>query len=110
MMHKVKVGQSGTSNAVSYFYSDGKMVMAESDEDGDGNWDSLVVYGQESDSFEVFRRNTQGQATPVKYEEMLKLREEKANFRELFTHQRVGPIIEESSPSPKQQLPSVGVN
>jgi hypothetical protein len=46
-------------------YADGKLVAAESDEDGDGTLDSITVFSPGTDEFEVFTRLADGTVKPI---------------------------------------------
>jgi hypothetical protein len=47
------------------YFVEGRMVMAESDEDGDGVFESVTVWSPGTDAFEQFRRLPDGSVRPV---------------------------------------------
>src|SRR5689334_1289560 len=58
--------KQGTLAIVSRSYLvDGKLHMVESDEDGDGVFESIAVFDPVSDSFEMFTRQPDGTVKPV---------------------------------------------
>lgn len=44
---------------------DGKSVATESDKDGDGVFESLILYSPDTDDIEIFKRNADGTVTPA---------------------------------------------
>lgn len=47
------------------FLADGKLVMVESDEDGDGSFEFVTVFRPDAESFEMFTRQSNGTVKPV---------------------------------------------
>ena len=47
------------------FFVQGKMVATESDEDGDGFFETLTVFGEDRKDFECFVRSTNGTVVPL---------------------------------------------
>ena len=70
------------------YLADGKMVMVESDEDGDGTLESVTVFKPDTDSFEMFIRQPDGVVKPVSTQRLDSFRRQSAianeSLRELF--------------------------
>jgi len=47
------------------YLADGKLVMGESDEDGDGTLETITVFTPDTDEFEMFTRQSDGTVKPV---------------------------------------------
>jgi hypothetical protein len=59
------------------FSVNGKIVAIEADEDGDGFWESLMVFDPDTGEFEVFAREKDGAVSPVSSERLEELRAKK---------------------------------
>lgn len=70
------------------YLADGKMVMVESDEDGDGTLESVIVFKPNTDTFEMFTRQPDGTVKPVSTQRLDSLTRQSAvaseSLRELF--------------------------
>jgi len=60
------------------YLADGKLVMAESDEDGDGSFESITVFRPDTDSFEMFTRQADGTVKPVSTQKLDSIKRQKA--------------------------------
>ena len=70
------------------YLADGKLVMVESDEDGDGTLESVMVLAPDTDNFEMFTRQPDGSVKPVSTEKLDSIKRQKAvadeSMRKLF--------------------------
>ena len=57
---------------------DGKLVMVESDESGDGKLESVYVFEPNTDNFEIFARQPDGSVKPVSTQKLDSIKRQKA--------------------------------
>ena len=108
---KVKIimsrrNQQGVMAVISRsFLADGKLVMVESDEDGDGSLESVTVFRPDADSFEMFTRQPDGSVKPVITQKLDSIKRQKAvadaSMKELFeksemTDKEIGDLFEKN--------------
>ncbi len=77
---------NGVNNAEArMFYFEGREAFGESDEDGDGFFETLTVYGETMSEFDMFTRNSDGSVAPVSTSaltnQMRKVQEANEQFR-----------------------------
>ena len=88
MMIMSRRNQQGVMAVTRSYLADGKLVMAESDEDGDGSFESITVFRPDADSFEMFTRQSDGTVKPVSTQKLDSIRRQVAvaddSLRELF--------------------------
>jgi hypothetical protein len=87
------------------YLADGKLVMVESDEDGDGTLESVTVFEPDTDRFDMFTRQPDGTVKPVSTQKLDFIRRQKAvadaSMRELFdgsekTNKEIGDLLEKN--------------
>ena len=97
--------QGGMAVTDRSFLADGKLVMVESDEDGDGSLESVTVFRPDADSFEMFTRQSDGTVKPVSTQKLDSIRRQlavtDATTRELFegpekTDKEIGALLEKN--------------
>lgn len=91
-------------NSRSYL-ADGKLVMVESDDDGDGVLESIGVFEPSTDSFEMFTRQSDGNVKPVSTQKLVSIKRQKAvadeSMKKLFdkpnmTDKEIGDLLEKN--------------
>ena len=79
MMTMSRRTQQGVMAVQSRSYlADGKLVMVESDEDGDGTLESITVFKPDTDDFEMFIRQSDGAVKPVSTQKLDSIRRQNA--------------------------------
>ncbi len=106
MMIISRRNQQGAMAVISRSYlADGKLVMVESNEDGDGTFESIAVFRPDADSFEMFTRQPDGTVKPVSTQKLDSIKRQKAvadaSMRELFagpekTDKEIGDLLEKN--------------
>ena len=106
MMIISRRNQQGAMAVISRSYlADGKLVMVESNEDGDGTFESITVFRSDADSFEMFTRQPDGTVKPVSTQKLDSIKRQKAvadaSMRELFagpekTDKEIGDLLEKN--------------
>ena len=93
----------GVMSVTRSYLADGKLVMAESDEDGDGSFESITVFRPDTDNFEMFTRQSDGTVKPMSTQKLDSIRRQVAvaddSLRELFdgpekTEKEIGDLLE----------------
>jgi ABC-type Fe3+-hydroxamate transport system substrate-binding protein len=64
----------------------GEMVMMEADEDGDGFFETTIVYRPSKSDMEVFTRSRDGSVTPVSAHTLAAYKKQHAAITELWDH------------------------
>lgn len=67
------VGYKG--QIVRSYFANGQCVMAESDEDGDGFFETITLFPDSLQDMDVFRRQTDGSVKPLESKELQELKE-----------------------------------
>jgi hypothetical protein len=75
MSHRNKQGVMAVTR--NYFVG-GKSVLAESDDDGDGFFESVMVFDQVTDDFEMFIRQPDGSVKPISTQTLEATKKQKA--------------------------------
>ncbi len=87
------------------YLADGKLVMVESDEDGDGTLESITIFKPDTDSFEMFTRLPDGTVKPVSTKKLGSIKRQKsvadASMKRLFdgpemTDKELGELLEQN--------------
>jgi hypothetical protein len=104
MMIMSRRNQEGVMAVTARSYlADGKLVMVESDEDGDGTLESVTVFEPDTDRFEMFTRQPDGAVKPVSTQKLDFIKRQKtvadACMKELFetsemTDKEIGDLLE----------------
>jgi len=85
------------------FLADGELVMAESDEDGDGTLESVAVFNPDTGNFEMFTRQSDGTVQALPSQKLESLKRQKAtvdaSLKELvdrpdMTTKEMGDLLE----------------
>lgn len=101
MSHRTQQGVMAVQSRS--YYADGKLVMVESDEDGDGTLESITTFRPGTDEFEMFTRHDDGTVRPVSTQRLDSIKRQKAvadaSVRELFDNPdmsagEVGELLE----------------
>ena len=106
MMTMSQRNQQGMMAVSSRSYlADGKLVLVESDEDGDGTLESMTIFKPDTKSFEMFTRLPGGTVRPVNTKKLDSINRQKAvvdeSLNELFegpekTSKELGDLLEKN--------------
>jgi hypothetical protein len=106
MMIMSRQNQQGVMAVTTRSYlAGGKLVMVESDEDGDGVFESATVFEPGTDRFEMFTRQPDGTVKPVSTQKLDSIRRQKAvadaSMSELFdkpemADKEIGDLLEKN--------------
>ena len=66
------------------YFSNGKAVMVESDDDHDGRLKYITVFGSGKDDVEMFTREADGTVKPVSTQRLDTLKKQRAMFAEIY--------------------------
>jgi hypothetical protein len=75
------------------YFASGKLHMVESDDDGDGFFESVMVFDPTTEDFEMFTRQADGSVIPVPTEKLDAIKKKKAAADE-----SLGKLLHEMSP------------
>jgi hypothetical protein len=73
----------------------GKTVLIEGDDDGDGFFETLIVYRTDSDDFEVFTREANGSVRPASKRVLDAHKKQSAAFAEFFQEMQASTNLDD---------------
>jgi hypothetical protein len=76
--------KSGKTTTTRSYMVGGEMVMMESDEDGDGLFETIIVYRPSKSDMEVFTRERDGSVHPVNAHKLAAYKKQQAALSELW--------------------------
>jgi antitoxin component YwqK of YwqJK toxin-antitoxin module len=73
---------NAAKNTIRSYYRDGKMIFEEGDEDGDGFFETLILFDTDEQPIEAFSKNKDGVVTQFSNEKLVELKKSFAKLRE----------------------------